>query len=71
MVLELPKGERWVIEIKRSLQAKPEKGFHIACEDLKPARRFVVHAGSDRYPLAADLDAIGVRAMARMLADTA
>lgn len=69
LVLDLPKGERWAVEIKRSLQAKPEKGFHIASEDLKPARRFVVHAGSDRYPLAPDLEAIGVRAMARTLAE--
>jgi len=69
LVLDLPKGGRWVVEIKRSLQAKPEKGFHIASEDLKPAKRFVVHAGSDRYPLGQDLEAIGVRAMAHMLAD--
>ena len=32
----------WAIEVKRSLAPKPEKGFYIACDDLKPARAFVV-----------------------------
>ena len=48
LLLEIPKHGLWAIEIKRGLSARPEKGFHIACEDLKPARRFVVNSGKER-----------------------
>lgn len=68
LVLELPGGERWAIEVKRSRVAKPARGFYEACEDLKPARRFVVHAGLERYPISEQLEAIGVRELADTLA---
>ncbi|CAM3564017.1 ATP-binding protein [Polaromonas hydrogenivorans] len=64
LLLELPGGERWAIEVKRSRAAKPARGFYEACEDLKPARRFVVHAGLERYPISEDVQAIGVRELA-------
>ena len=69
LVLELPGGTRWAVEIKRGLAPKLDKGFHRAREDLAPARCFVVHAGEDRYPIAEAVEAIGVREMAAVLAD--
>jgi predicted AAA+ superfamily ATPase len=71
LVLDLPAGERWAIEIKRGLTAKPEKGFHLACADLEPARRFVVYAGDTRYPLGTNVEAIGLRELADQLANAA
>ena len=77
LVLELPGGERWAIEVKRSRAAKPGRGFYEACEDLLPAKRFVVHAGLDsgntptrhltRYPISADVEAIGLLELAELL----
>ncbi len=67
LLLELPGGERWAIEVKRSRAAKPARGFYEACEDLKPARRFVVHAGLERFPVSQDVQAIGVRELADTL----
>ncbi|MFZ3084115.1 ATP-binding protein [Rhodoferax ferrireducens] len=64
LVLELPGGERWAIEVKRSRAAKPGRGFYEACEDIKPAKRFVVHAGSERFPISEDVQAIGLRELA-------
>ncbi len=69
LVLELPGGERWAIEVKRSDAAKPRRGFYEACEDLKPAKRFVAHGGTDRFPISAGVEAIGVHALAKMLAN--
>jgi hypothetical protein len=46
---------------------RPEKGFYIACSDLKPDRQFVVNAGLEQYPIDANTTAIGVPALARML----
>ena len=71
LVLDLPKGDRWAIEIKRSLTARPEKGFHLACEDLQPRRSFVVYSGDPRFPVSAGIEAIGVGALAKALAKAA
>ena len=73
LVLELPGGERWAIEVKRSRAAKPGRGFYDACEDLKPAKRFVVHGAGDsghgpsRYPISTDAEAIGLLELADVL----
>ncbi len=68
LVLELP-GKRgpWAVEIKRGLSTKPGKGFHHACQDVRPERAFVVHSGEERYPVTKDVEAIGLREMASLL----
>ena len=70
LVLELP-GSRgpWAIEIKHSLSASLSRGFRNALEDIKPERSFVVTAGSDRYSVASDIEAIGLREMASFLGE--
>jgi hypothetical protein len=67
LLLELPAGERWAVEIKRGLAPGLAKGFHHARADLNPQRSFVVYSGQDRYPLAAGVEVIGLRALAEML----
>ena len=42
LLLAWPSGELWAIEVKRSLSPKVERGFHAACDDLKPLRKLVV-----------------------------
>lgn len=58
----------WVVEIKRSLTAKPQRGFYNALEDIQPTQSFVVHASTDRYPLAESIEAIGLQELMTMLA---
>lgn len=58
LLLAWPGGKLWAIEIKRSLTPKLERGFHAACADLDPARKFVVYPGRERYRIAADIEAI-------------
>jgi predicted AAA+ superfamily ATPase len=70
LVLELPGGVRWAVEIKRSAAAaKPSRGFHIACEDIRAQRRFIVHSGQGRWPLKADAEAIGLAELCKELAE--
>lgn len=59
LLLKLP-GQRapWAIEIKRGLAPKIERGFHLACEDVRPARRLVVYGGAERFPLAEAVEAV-------------
>ena len=69
LVLELPAGlGTWAIEVKLGLAPKVTRGFHSACEDIAPTSAFVVYAGSERYPLAANVEVIGLRELAAMVA---
>ena len=68
LVLEFPGlTEKWAIEIKRGLSAKPNKGFYNAVEDIQPDKTFIVYAGDERYPFSEGVEAIGVAEMAQML----
>jgi predicted AAA+ superfamily ATPase len=67
LVLDIPKRGTWAIEIKRGLAPRPEKGFHHACEDIAPDRRYLVYSGAERYPATSDTEAVGLKDMAEML----
>lgn len=67
LLLTLPNRELWAIEVKRSSAPKVERGFHSACADLKPHKRFFVYAGIERFPLDKTTDAIGIVELAEML----
>jgi len=67
LVLILPGGKLWAIEVKRSSAPRTERGFHSACADLEPQRRFVVYPGTERFPLDDFTEAISVVALAKAL----
>jgi predicted AAA+ superfamily ATPase len=67
LVLTLPGGQLWAVEIKRSAAPKPARGFHNACADLEPAKRFIVYPGTERFSLDDTTDAIGVIGLATAL----
>ena len=61
LLLTLPgRRQPWAIEIKRGLAPKIDKGFHLACESVRPERLSVVYAGVERFPLAAGVEAISL-----------
>lgn len=67
LLLDMPGVGLWAIEIKRGTSAKPRRGFYAACDDLQPARRWLVHAGADRYPLGDGVEALGLRELAVLI----
>jgi predicted AAA+ superfamily ATPase len=67
LLFEFSGGERWAIEIKRSLSPSPSKGFHIASEDIQAAQRFVVYPGTESYPLGQDTRAVSLLDLQRLL----
>lgn len=67
LLLTLPNGELWAIEVKRSSAPKIERGFQSACADLKPNKRFVVYSGSEHFLLDKTTDAISVVELAETL----
>lgn len=61
LLLTLPGAQRpWAIECKRSLDPRPTRGFHSACQDVQPERKFVIYPGTERYPIKADVEAINL-----------
>ncbi|MCC6171035.1 MAG: ATP-binding protein [Gammaproteobacteria bacterium] len=61
LLLTLPgRRQPWAIEIKRGLAPKVDKGFHLACESVRPERLSVVYGGVERFPLAAGVEAVSL-----------
>lgn len=67
LLLALPRGRLWAIEVKRSSAPKVERGFHSACADLRPQRQIVVYPGTERFSLGQGTEAVGVAALAEEL----
>lgn len=60
LILTLPGGRLWAIEVKRTLSPKLEKGFYHACQDLNPDKRFIIYPGYERFPLSSKSEAISL-----------
>ena len=59
LLLKLPGHHKpWAIEIKRGLAPRLERGFHLACEAIRPERRLVVYGGTERFPLAEGVEGV-------------
>ena len=67
LVLTLPDGRVWVVEIKRSLSPALGRGFHAAGADVGAVRAFCVYSGTERYPLAEGVEAISLIALRTLL----
>lgn len=57
------------IEVKRSSAPTVDKGFGVACDDLKVSQRYVVYPGEETYPIRQGAQAIGLPELARQLQD--
>ncbi len=68
LVLSFPEGHLWAVEIKRSLAPRIDRGFHAACADLNPARRFVVYPGEESYAAGSETQVVSLPFLARLLA---
>jgi uncharacterized protein len=65
LILTWPNNLQWAIEIKRSLAPKLEKRFYVACEDLKPHKKYVVYPGNESYKIADDIEVISLPELAQ------
>lgn len=60
-------SEIWAIEIKKTTVPKLTKGFHIACEDLKPTKKYVVYGGDDEFRLPGEIDVVSLSRMLELV----
>lgn len=61
LLLLLPTGTRWAVEIKRSPAPHPLWGFHLACDDVKAERRWLIYPGQEQYPTSGSVEVVGLR----------
>lgn len=57
LVLELPNGQRWAVEIKRGL-ATMDRALRVAFDDIEPDRAIVVHGREGRFPKGGGVEAM-------------
>ncbi|WP_415400627.1 ATP-binding protein [Tateyamaria sp. SN3-11] len=69
LVLKLPGGTLWAIEIKRTTSAKVTRGFHIAADELGVAKRLLVYADSREVPGPGGLRAVPLHVAITQLRD--
>ena len=69
LVLERGGQVAMAVEIKRSTAPDLSKGFRIACDVLRPREAFVVHGGTERWPMGPQVSAISVQELASRLAN--
>ncbi len=68
LILDLEgRGGRWMIEVKRGLAPRVSRGMKSSMEDLRPSRAFVVYSGDETYPMAANIEAIGLASLAQLI----
>jgi len=60
LIIDFGTGELWAVEIKRSSAPTIAKGFHIACEDLKPTQKYAVYGGNERFPMSGGIQIISL-----------
>jgi uncharacterized protein len=70
LLLTFASGEQWAIEIKHSSTPKPKRGFHSACEDLNPAKKWVIGSVSEPYWLENDVEVLPLQEAMRRLSTT-
>ncbi len=68
LILKLPRGEIWAIEVKRTTAPKVTRGFHIAADDLGASKRILVYAGDHEVPGQGGLTAMPLVAALEQLA---
>lgn len=70
LVLALPGGRLWAIEIKRATAPRVTRGFHVASDDIGAHERLLVYAGDRDLPVSEQVRALPLHlAIDRLRAD--
>ena len=70
LLLTWPDGTHWAIEVKRSTTPKVERGFHSACQDVLPTKKWLIYPGTEIYPLGHDITCMPLDAAMQELSQT-
>ena len=51
LLLKLPDGRLWAIEIRRTTAPKATRGFHVSAQELEAVERILVYAADREVPM--------------------
>ncbi len=69
LLVVLPDGKRYAIEVQRRLQPVPTRAFVSACNDVEPTDAFIVYPGRETYRLAERVTAASLADVAEALSE--
>lgn len=67
LLLELPGGALWAIEVKRSSAPTLSKGFYLGCADVGATRRLVVSQATTHFPMPHGVEHVPLQALMQEL----
>lgn len=67
LILEFGFNNYWAIEIKASRSPTLKKGFHLACEDLKVNKKFVIYSGEETFFINQDISVMSISSFLKIL----
>lgn len=68
LVIQMPNGDVWAIEVKHSLAPKLGKHFNETCQDIGATHKFLVYSGDDEFGIGNDVKVISLRRLLDRLA---
>ena len=68
LVVKMPNGEIWAVEIKHGVVPKIGKHFSKTCNDVGATHKFVVYGGDDEFPIGENVWMISLPRMMEKLA---
>lgn len=58
LIIKMPNGDVWAVEIKYGTAPKLSKHFNQSCKDVGATHRFVIYGGDEEFPMGKDTRAI-------------
>ena len=60
LVIKLPSGDIWCVEIKYGIAPKISKYFARICEDINAKKQYIIYGGDDEFPIRDDICVISL-----------
>lgn len=67
LVIKMPNGDLWAVEIKYGVAPKISKYFNETCQDIGATRKYIVYGGDDEFPIGNDVHMISLEKLMRVL----
>lgn len=60
LVIKMPNGEVWAVEVKHGVAPKLSKYYSQTCDDVGATHKYVVYGGDDEFPVGNDITVISL-----------
>lgn len=69
LVIKMPDGGVWAVEIKHGRSPKLSKYYHQTCDDIGATHKYVVYGGEDTFPIGHQVRVMSLSKMMQTLAE--